>query len=145
MPHIKSKTTGRVFHDVDSQTGALFVEAGLYDYFTPVQLGSKVAPPPTVPTFAVVMNSEHNKFEIVLTLPGGGVSRFNGEPRLARNAFKNRVWSAAEQAQTLQGPEPPENILREYAEAFGRPSAETRAFAASVQQASDAAELAKLR
>jgi hypothetical protein len=135
MPHLKSKKSGRIFHDVDSQTAALFVDAGLSDYFTPTQTGSKVAPAPTVPTFAVVMNQGSNKFEIVLTHPGGGVARFAGPPAQARNAFKAMAWSAAEQARTLQGPEPPENILREYADVYALPSKEADAFVMSKERA----------
>jgi hypothetical protein len=136
MPHIKLKS-GRTYHDIDSTIASLFVEAGLAEYFTPVQLGSKIAPRPTVPVFCVVLNSERNRFEIVCTMPSGGVMRFSGEPRHAKDAFKSLTWSPSAQAQTLQGPEPPASILSEYASAYGLPSAEVRTYIEGKQKAEE--------
>lgn len=135
MPHIKITRTGRTYHDIDSTIASLFVEAGLAEYFTPVQLGGRIAPRPTVPTFAVILDAERNRFELVCTLPSGAVQRFDGAPHLAKNAFKLMAWSGAAQAQTLQGPEPPANILSEYASAYGLPQAEASAFVQSKQKA----------
>jgi|SRR5579862_1724412 len=137
MPHIKSKTSGRIFNDVDSQTAAFFVDAKLADYFEPVQIGGKVAPRPTVPTFCVVLNTDRQKYEIVCTLPNGGVQRFSGAPSDAKTAFKSLAWSAKEQAQILQGPEPSAAVLEEYRHAYGLPAAEALAYETGKRKAQE--------
>ena len=136
MPHIKLKS-GRTYHDIDSTIASLFVEAGLAEYFTPVQLGSKPAPRPTVPVFFVGINPERNRFELVCTLPSGAVQRFDGAPHLAKNAFKCLAWDRDAQGQILQGPEPSEAVLKEYATGYARPAAEAMAYNVSKQVAEE--------
>jgi len=143
MPHVKSKTSGRIFHDISSETAALFVEAGLYEYFTPIQLGSKTAPRPTVPTFFVGLNNERNRFEIVCTLPNGGVQRFDGAPSRAKVAFKALAWDAKAQAQTLQGPEPSPEIITQYARLSAEVQSEAHHLAVSKQRAQEMQERAE--
>jgi hypothetical protein len=137
MPHITIARTGRTYHDIDSTIASLFVEAGLAEYLQPAQLGNKPTPRPTVPTFVVGLNNVRNKFELVCTLPSGGVMRFDGVPSLAKDCFKSLAWNPSAQAQTLQGPEPSAAVLAEYAHAWGLPAAEALAYETSKRKAAE--------
>jgi len=133
MPHITILKTGRKYHDVDSQTASLFVEAGLAEYFKPVQIGGGEKPLPKENTFTVLQNHLTAKWEIVLTTPAGGVARFNGAPAQARDAFKAMAWSPSEQKQVLTGPEPSAEIIEAYEKAMRHEAAVRVATATAIR------------
>jgi hypothetical protein len=139
MANIRNKTTGRVFHEVDSQTAALFVDAGLYEHFKPVQTSSAPAPLPTSPTFTIAQNQFTGRSEIVLTHPGGQITRYSGpqgvgviQPSQIRDAFKATAWCAAEERQVLTGPEPSEAIINEFISRLKQEAEQRKATAALI-------------
>jgi hypothetical protein len=119
MSDIINKLTGTIFRQVDNTLCAVLVDAGIVEYYRTAQVGIK--PRSTVPTFAVVLQTERNKYEIVCTLPNGGVHRFDGSPHRAKDAFKAMCWSADAQAQILQGPEPSDPCSRNMRARMGCP------------------------
>jgi hypothetical protein len=118
MSDIINPLTTRVFYEVPNLVAELFVDSGLYEYHRPKQATAAAGIPqparPTENTFAIG-RSLHGKVVLMLTTPSGEVQTYSGEPNLVYNAFKSLKWDAAKQERTLQGPNVPEAIVREYA------------------------------
>jgi hypothetical protein len=80
-----------------------------------------ITPPrPTVNTFSLSTN-EVGKLCLTLTTPIGQVMKYicpdfasDLHPARIRDAFKVLAWSGAEQKHTLQGPEVPEQMVRDF-------------------------------
>jgi hypothetical protein len=143
MADIRNPLTGRVFKQVDSTLAEILVEAQIMVYNRAEAPAQAVAPRPAVNTFSIGC-TEFGKPCITLTTPTGQVMKYmrpeytgDLQPDTIRNCFKNLAWSGAEQKHTLQGPEVPEQIVREF---IGQAKYEARikgATATKLEQARD--------
>jgi len=106
----------RLFAKVDPLLAAMFLEAGIArtaEEAAAENKQQKQVPVVYVPTFGIGVNAS-GKATIVLTMPDGSVSKFDGKVENARDAFKSMKWDATEQKRTLQGPEPSQDVINAY-------------------------------
>ena len=122
MSDICNPLTGRIFHQVDNTLAEILVDAGIMEYNRAAAPQPSAAPRPTVNTFAL-STTEWGKLCLTLTTPTGQVARYmcpdfasDLRPDKIRGAFKTMAWSGAAQKHTLQGPEVPEQIVRDFIE-----------------------------
>ena len=142
MSDIRNPLNGRIFHQVDNTLAEILVDAGIMEYArAAVQVSA--APRPTVNTFTIG-TAGWGKLCITLTTPTGQVARYECpqytselRPDKIRDAFKTMAWSGAEQKHTLQGPEVPEHIVREFIEQAKYEARVNGATAAKLEQAAD--------
>ncbi len=103
-------STGRTFYEFPSDVAAALIECGLAKQ---VVKDKPQTPQPQMPTFGIGANLDGDA-TIVLRMPDGSVSQYDGPAEHARDAFKVLRWSASEQRRTLQGPEPTTEVLTAY-------------------------------
>ena len=115
--------SGKNFYEVDSQIAQILCELNLAQ---PIAKTPKLPAAPKVPTFGIGAN-KFGETCIVLTLPDGSISRYDGRVEGANDAFKSLTWNATEQKRVLQGPEPSDEVVKAY---------ESRKMAEAAQDAS---------
>jgi len=94
-------------------------------------------PTPAVkePTWGLVPTANGADVCILLTLPSGEQQRYAGPVKGAKDGFKRRVWSGEAQDYVQAGPEPPTNVLADYAARKGQQEREAAAMAAGRERA----------
>jgi len=105
----------RLFAKVDALLAAMFLEAGIARPYNGAAQEQKQdqTPAPTVPTFGIGINVV-GRATIVLTMPDGSVTKFDGPVENARDAFKSMRWDGQLQRRALSGPEPSDEVIKAY-------------------------------
>jgi len=132
--------TGRKFKQVDNLLCEILVDAGVMEYARASAFQPIAPPRRTVNSFSVSTN-EFGKPCITLTTPTGQVMKYIRPdfasdmcPATIRDAFKTMLWSGAEQKHTLQGPEVPEQMVRDFIEQAKHEARLNGATAAKLEQ-----------
>lgn len=119
MADIQLKTFEKQrFYKIDDTLARILFALGLAEGITkePTQPREDTAAP-TEPMFSIVMGPQGTAL-LMLHMPTGERRYSAGRPEDGnlRDAFKVLVWNAAAERHTLQGPEPPKEILKEFHE-----------------------------
>lgn len=111
---------GETIHLPNTQEVALALALGDIELVTdPQQVAAdnNFGPPPAKPITEAQWSTgktQYGEWCITVRLPSGEVASYGGPADKAKDGFKRRVWSGAAQAHTLDGPEPPAEIIEEY-------------------------------